>query len=107
VKDEYVREWEATSDTCRIRIPPLGEANLRISEKDPNSLVRYSGNALQDNEFVIDTEISENGNGKAEVDITIRAELNPVLKMMASGLIERFLDSLVDEMKKFRDWKDH
>ena len=105
VKEDYVSDWDATSDTCRIRIPHVGEAYVRISEKEAFSLVRYTGKVLQNNEFIIDTEISENGDSKAEVDITVRAELNPVLKMMASGLIERFLDSLVEEMENFSDWK--
>ena len=105
VRDDYIREWEATTDTCRIRIPHIGEVHAGISEKIPYSLVRYSGSALQNNEFHIDAEISENKDGRAEIYLTVRAGLNPVLKMMASGLIEKFLDSLVDEMENFRDWK--
>jgi hypothetical protein len=35
----------------------------------------------------------------------MEADLNPMLRAIASGPIDRFLETLVTEMENFREWK--
>jgi hypothetical protein len=48
--------------------------------------------------------ISGNDMDRAEVKVILTAVLNPILKMMATGPIGNFLESLVTEMEKFDRW---
>jgi hypothetical protein len=40
------------------------------------------------------------------VKVTLGADLNPMMKMMAVKPIRQFLEMLIDEMEKFTDWRN-
>jgi carbon monoxide dehydrogenase subunit G len=93
-------------ESCSFSIPALGDVFVKLSEKDPFEKVVYEGKALQDNEFKLRMDILKSDSGKAEIQIFLEAGLNPFLKIMASGPITRFLEKLIDEIEKFRGWRD-
>jgi carbon monoxide dehydrogenase subunit G len=99
-----IQNWQATDDNCTFQVPPIGSATIRITEKIPFSSVIYSGDALQKNDFTLIVLISENEKNLADVRLSLAADLNPFLKIMASGPIENFLEKLISEMEKFEMW---
>ncbi len=103
---DTVSNWSAEKESCSFNVPMLGTVSFRIAEKEINRKVEFTGDALQKNDFSMLLAISDNGAGPAEVKVTLKADLNPILKTMASGPITRFLDKLIDEMEKFSGWKD-
>jgi hypothetical protein len=105
IPEGTIKNWQASSDSCSFEVPPLGTASVRIIEMIPSSVVVYSGDALRKNDFELMVKISENEKKLAMVSLVLTAELNPFLKMMASGPVERFLETLVTEMEKFDNWK--
>ena len=106
VPKEKTGNWIASSDSCSFNVPPLGSANIRISAKVASSLVEYTGDIMKSTNFNLKVNISENENNLADVRILFTADLNPVLRMMASGPIEKFLEMLILEMEKFDLWND-
>lgn len=104
VPKEKTGNWVASSDSCSFNVPPLGGANVRISAKVASSLVEYTGNIMKSNNFNLKVNISGNEKTLAEVRILFTADLNPILRMMASGPIEKFLELLISEMEKFDKW---
>ena len=101
IPDGVIQNWQATADNCNFQVPPLGFVNIRISDRTQYSTVVYSGNALQKNDFNLFIHISENEKNLAEVRLSLTAELNQVMKIMAAAPIERFLETLISEMEKF------
>jgi carbon monoxide dehydrogenase subunit G len=101
-----IQNWQATAENCNFQVPPVGSATIRISEKTPFSSVIYSGDALQKNDFTLFVHISEDDKDLANVRLSLEADLNPFLKMMASGPIEKFLEMLISEMEKFEMWNN-
>jgi carbon monoxide dehydrogenase subunit G len=104
IPEGNINNWQATSDDCRFQVPPLGSVTARITEKTPYSQVAYSGDALQKNDFNLVVHISENERKLAEVRLSLTADLNPFIKMMAAGPIEKFLEKLISEMEIFEKW---
>ena len=104
VPAETVTNWQSTADSCSFLVPPLGTVRMKITERIPNSKVSFSGDALNMNDFNIEVRIEANENNLTEVKIILNADLNPLLKGIASGPIERFLETLVCEMEKFEEW---
>jgi hypothetical protein len=47
-----------------------------------------------------------NNKNPTEVKVTLTADLNPMMKMMATKPIALFLEILIKEMENFRDWRD-
>jgi hypothetical protein len=68
--------------------------------------VIFSGEALQTNSFSLFLQISGTDSKPAEVRITLNAELNPILKIMAAKPVTIFLEALITEMERFRGWHD-
>ena len=99
-----IKNWQASTDSSSFYVPPLGTVSVSLTEKTPYSFVAYSGDALKRNEFKLLVHLSENERMLAEVRLTLTAEIDPFLKMMASGPIEKFLETLISEMEKFEKW---
>jgi hypothetical protein len=100
-----IKNWQASEEGCSFQITPFGTANVRIREKIPNTLVKYNGDVLKENEFELSVHISEDERKRAEVRLFMTAGLNPFLKMMAAEPIKRFMELLIVEMEKFDKWK--
>lgn len=93
-------------DSCSFRVDTLGKVNVKISEKVIYSKIVFSASALEQNNFLITVFLSETQNRHSEIKLTFEAEMNQMLKMVASGFVIQFLDTLVDEMGKFNGWND-
>ena len=104
IPEGSIKNWQASAESSSFQVPPIGTASVSLTEKTPNSFVAYSGDALKKNDFKLLVHISENEIKLAEVKINLSVELNPFLKMMASGPIEKFLEKLISEMEKFEKW---
>jgi len=102
--DASVNDLYIDRESCSFNISPLGNVNVNLSEKKPHSKVVYSGSALKSNDFSLTLDIKETVAGKAEVNIKMAAELNPLLKMMVTKPVDSFLEKLIDEMEKFKGW---
>lgn len=106
VPEGTINDLQIEREACSFTVPPLGNINMSLLHKDPHNKVVYNGTVFQSNEFSLNLNIREDSSGKAEVIVKLSANLNPILKMMASQHIERFLEILINEMEKFRDWKN-
>jgi len=97
-------DLQAETESCSFNISPLGNVSLSLSVKEPHKKVVYDGNVFQSNDFSMVMDIEENKTGRAEVNLRLHAHLNPILKIMAAKPIEDFLEKLIEEMEKFRNW---
>jgi carbon monoxide dehydrogenase subunit G len=91
-------------ESCSFVITGIGSVDIRLVRKIPFDTVEYAGNALQDNEFSMTININNKDSGATEVKISLNAQLNPFLRIMASGPITGFLETLIDEMENFHGW---
>jgi hypothetical protein len=67
------------------------------------SRVVITGGAAQVKKFSLVMDIRESSGSSAEVYVTILAEMNPFLKMIAADPVKQFLEKLADEMERFAD----
>ena len=104
IPDGSLKNWQASADSCSFQVPPLGATSISLTEKRPDSFVVYSGDALKKNDFKLFVHISENEKKLAVIKVILNVELNPFLKMIASGPIEKFIEKLISEMEKFEKW---
>lgn len=106
IPSESSSSFKINQDICTVRVDMLGNVKIWISEKKKPERVVFAGNAPQVNDFKVVLDIINAETGKAEAKITLLVELNPLMKMVASGAASQFLETLIVEMEKFRDWKD-
>ncbi|HCC70290.1 MAG TPA: hypothetical protein DEQ09_03945 [Bacteroidales bacterium] len=99
-----VENWEASADKCSFEVSPVGKSRISIVRKDPYNTVKYTGYGLNNTEFNLWVQLKELHANDTRVKLTIKADLNPGLKMLASKYIKDFLDKLVSGMEEFKDW---
>ena len=84
----------------------LGKVTLRLVEKEKFKKVIFNGDALKKNDFSLTINITDNLKNPADVKVLLSADLNPMMKMMASKPIVQFMEILINEMESFRGWKE-
>jgi ribosome-associated toxin RatA of RatAB toxin-antitoxin module len=98
--------WHAGKESCSFSLPMIGTVTVKLAEKEKFSKVVFNGDALKKNDFSLSLHISENAENNADVKIMLSADLNPMMKMMASKPIGQFLELIVKEMESFTGWKE-
>jgi hypothetical protein len=101
-----INNWSAEKESCSFSVSMVGTVTVRLAEKEQYTRVVYMGDALKKNDFTLTLFISDNVDNPADVKVTLGADLNPMMKMMAVKPIRQFLEMLIDEMEKFTDWRN-
>ena len=105
-REGTVSDWQAERDSCSFAVAMMGRVHVRIKEKEPEVKVVYEGDALNKNDFTIEIRLSAVPGGLAEAKLNMSADLNPMMKMLADKPIRQFMELLMQEIEKFRDWDD-
>jgi hypothetical protein len=106
IPDGTITHWQAEKDSCSFSVSVVGVISVRITGREPYNKVIFDGDALKKNDFSLTLNIINGKSDSAEVKILLEAELNPMLKMLASKPIVQFLEILISEMEKFRGWRN-
>jgi len=99
-----IDDLKVEMESCSFRVSPVGNVSINLSQKEPDKKVVYEGNVMHSNNFSLILDIREDSSGKAVVNLKLAAHMNPLLKMMAAKPIDSFLEKMIDEMERFREW---
>jgi carbon monoxide dehydrogenase subunit G len=100
IPPDRVKNWQAGADFCRFTVQGMGETGLKIIEKEPFSIIKITGEEGSKFEFFFWIQLKEISSNDTRIKLTIKAELNPILKMAASKPLQTFVDSLVYQIEK-------
>ena len=99
---DKVQDFQSTEDSCKFSVPNMGQVGLRIVEKTPFNTVKISGDGMANQQFNLWVQLKQVADNNTRVKITIKADLNPMLKMMVSKPLQNFVDKLVEAMERLR-----
>jgi carbon monoxide dehydrogenase subunit G len=99
---DKVKNWTATEDTCSFSVDGLGNTGLRIVEKEPYKLVKITGQEGAPFDFAFYIQLKSIDVLDTRIKLTIQADVNPMIKMMAEKPLQKFLDGLIDQLEKIR-----
>ena len=105
VPDGSVDKMDFSRDECSFYVASLGNVIINIDRKSPYSDITYNATLLRIQDLSLVLNINGSSNEKATVVITVSAEMNPFMKLMAEKYITKFLEAIIEEMENFRDWK--
>ncbi len=103
---EYVNDLKIERENVSFNVSPLGNVRMWLSEKNPARSIIFSGIVLGSNNFRLLFGIDQNEEKRAAVNVVLDAEISPILQMMVSGPVKKFLEILVSEMEKFTGWSN-
>jgi hypothetical protein len=100
-----VTEFKVSESNCSFNVPSIGNVVVELIEKNPTDKIVFKAILFGSNEFFLTLSIDGEEDFRSSAHISIKAILNPVMKMMVNDPIKKFLNLLVDEMESFTAWK--
>jgi len=102
IPQDKISNWQSFGDSCRFIIDPVGEVGLRIVEKEEFSTIKYTAEGKTPFNFFLWIQLKEVAEGDTRIKLTIKADMNPMIKMLASKPVKKFLDVLSDGIAKHK-----
>lgn len=85
---EEITDWSSTADTASFNIRNMIKLSLKIEESIPDTLIRITPSEKPPFDLELKWALSANEN-HTDVLFTISAELNMMMKMLASGPLQK------------------
>lgn len=98
--EEKVKDFESSGDSCRFTIEGIGQAGLKIIEKEPYKLIKISSDEQTSFDFLLWIQIKEVEPGDSRLRITTDVQLNPIMAAMVKKPLKNFVDTLVEQAEK-------
>jgi hypothetical protein len=99
IPKEKLSSWEFQEDSCRLGITGLGEIGLRILEEEPCKLIKLGSVGDSAYAFTLWIQLKQVSQKDTRVKLTLLADLNPFLQVMAKPPLKNFVETLVDRME--------
>ncbi len=100
VPADKVKDWESTEDSCKFKVEGIGQAGLKIIEKEPYKLIKITSDETTPLPFRLWIQIKNVGENDSRIKITIDVDVNPVMAAMVKSPLQNFVDMLVDQAEK-------
>ena len=88
-----LNELEYDTDSCRFSVDPVGQVGLRIVEREPSSVIKFAADRSPV-DFNLWIQLKQVAEDDTRIKVTLKANLNPMIKLMASKPIETFVNKL-------------
>jgi len=100
IPEDKVKDFESTDDTCRFKVEGIGQAGLRIIEKEPHKLIKISSDEETTFDLLLWIQIKEIEPGDSRMKITTEVTLNTMMATMVKKPLKNFVDTLIDQAEK-------
>lgn len=91
---DKMKNWKAEAESCSFTVDGLGDVGLKIVDKELFNKVKYVGFGKVPFNFYLSVLLNGNSSNGTEVQVVVDAKLNPLIKMVASSQIKKFIQML-------------
>lgn len=98
--ENSVNEWEADANSCRFQIKGLGKAGMKVVQKEPEKLIKITGDGPHNIDFFLWIQLKEKAENDTRIKLTLKAGLNRMMQVMAQKPVDQFLELMVDYLEK-------
>lgn len=102
VPNDQVQDFTSDTDSCSFKVDKIGQFGMRIIEREPSKLVKIANDENVPFKFNMWIQLKDVSDIDTRVKITLKADLNPMLKMMAKKPLTQFINTLVDRIEQIR-----
>jgi carbon monoxide dehydrogenase subunit G len=100
IPHDKLEGWEADEESCRFIVKGVGQTGLRIIEKEPFKTVKITGDGKLPFEFFLWLQIKEAAPNDTKMKLTLKADLNVMLKMMLQKQLEEGINKMAEQIAK-------
>ena len=96
---ENIYNWSSTNDEARFTIQNMAKLALKVSSRSENQEIVIIPSEEAPFPVELKWTLNDMGNGTTEAVHTISAELNMMMKMLASGPLQKLADHEATQLK--------
>ena len=96
---DNIYNWSSTIDEARFTIQNMAKLALKVSSRTENHEIVIAPSEEAPFPVELKWNLNDVGNGTTEAVYTISAELNMMMKMLASGPLQKLADHQTDKLK--------
>lgn len=97
---ENIYNWSSTEDEAKFTIQNMAKLALKVSSRKKNAEIIAIPSEEAPFALELKWSVSDKGDGKTEALHSISAELNMMMKMLASGPLQKLVDHQTAALKK-------
>lgn len=97
--ESKVQDLQTTTDTCSFSVSPFGSASVKITSREPNNTIVYES-VNSPMAFKMWAQIKEVNPTQSAIRLTLKVDLNFMLKSMIGGMLEQGIDKVADAIAK-------
>jgi carbon monoxide dehydrogenase subunit G len=91
-----ISNFESDSDSCRFEIGGMGQAEIRIIEREAPKNIKISSTGSMPVEIVFWIQLLPVGPYETKLRLTLNAEMSMMIKMMVNSKLEEGINRLAD-----------
>ncbi|MBI5541868.1 MAG: SRPBCC family protein [Bacteroidia bacterium] len=95
---EHVKDVIATEDTCTFNAEGVGTMEIKIVNREPFGLIKYTGGENTPMQFFFWVQLKEASPGDTRIKLTLKADVPKMMQFMVKSKIEKALNDLVDKI---------
>ncbi|WP_412465458.1 SRPBCC family protein [Pedobacter sp. KLB.chiD] len=97
---ENIYNWESTEDDARFTIQNMAKLAIRISNRVENQEITAIPSEKAPFDVELTWTVADNGNETTTAKHIISADLNMMMKMLASGPLQKLADHQTGKLKE-------
>lgn len=91
-----ISNFESDADSCRFEIGGMGQAEIRIIEREAPKNIKISSSGSMPVEIVFWIQLLPVGPYETKLRLTLNAEMSMMIKMMVNSKLEEGINRLAD-----------
>jgi carbon monoxide dehydrogenase subunit G len=95
IPQEHIKEFTFDSDSCQIEVSPIGKVVFQIINREPFKTIKFETSNSPVPLFLW-IQLKQTADDVTKLKLTVRAEMNPLLKTMVSKQIQEGLNKLAE-----------
>ena len=102
VPNDKVEDFTSDIDSCSFKVDKIGKFGMRIIEREPSKTVKIANDGGTPFKFNMWIQLKEVAENDIRVKVTLDADLNAMMKMVAKKPLTSFVNTLVDRLEQIR-----
>ncbi len=102
VPPENVKDFVADTDSCSFSVNNMGTFAMQVVEREPHKLVKIGNGEGMPFKFNLWVQLKSVSETETRVKVTLKAELNAMMKMVAKKPLTQFVGTLVDRLETIK-----
>ena len=100
IPEDKVKNLKFEEDSISFSVNPVGDLKLKIVDKEAHKTIKF-GAEKSPIDFFVWVQIKQYAEKESKLKVTLKAKLNPMIKMMLSGKLEEMVNVLADTLATF------